>query len=81
MANHDLTCSSAATISSPDKAARQILGESPYQPIRLLRCSFDNGVLTIVGRVPTFYQKQLALFAVQQVSGVEVVKDLIQVSK
>lgn len=81
MAIDHSTHSSGTTICSPDKAARQILSESPYQPIRVLKCSFDDGVLTVGGQVPNFYQKQLAILAVQQVSGVEAIKDLIRVSE
>ena len=80
MAIHHPTPSNGTTIGSPDKAARQILSESPYQPIRVLQCSFDDGVLTVGGQVPSFYQKQLAILAVLQVSGVGAIKDLIQVA-
>jgi osmotically-inducible protein OsmY len=33
---------------------------SPYLPLRKIDCFLDDGVLTLRGRVPTYYLKQLA---------------------
>ncbi len=65
---------------SPAEAARAILAASPYQPLRHLECRFDDGELTIAGHVPSFYLKQIALFAVQQLDGVERISNIVEVS-
>jgi hypothetical protein len=36
------------------------LGASPYRELRNLRCEYHDGVLTLRGRLPLFYHKQLA---------------------
>ena len=33
---------------------------SPYLPLRKISCFFHDGVLSLRGRVPTYYLKQLA---------------------
>jgi hypothetical protein len=69
-----------AMVSSPSEVANQILRESPYPAIRRLKCSFDNGILTIGGEVSRYHLKQLAQTAVQCVDGVEQICNLIEVS-
>ena len=77
----NLSCSSAVmTVPCPANVAEQILHDSPYFAVQQLRCCFDQGVLTIAGRVPTFYLKQLAVLAVQKVAGVQQIRDSIEVS-
>ena len=36
------------------------LGASPYRELRNIRCEYHDGVLTLRGRLPLFYHKQLA---------------------
>lgn len=55
--------------------ARRVLQESPYPELRQLTCDYENGVLTINGEVTTFHVKQLAQTAVQQLDGVEQVRN------
>jgi hypothetical protein len=43
-----------------DDTVRSCFQRSPYLPLRHVTCGFHNGVLTLWGRVPTFYLKQLA---------------------
>ena len=62
------------------EAAHVRLQHSPYQAIRGISCRFDNGVLTLLGRVPTFHHKQLAQTAVAGLSGVKQVDNQIEVS-
>ncbi|MBL8830148.1 MAG: BON domain-containing protein [Planctomycetaceae bacterium] len=52
---------------------------SPYLPLRQLRCDYHEGVLSIRGRVPTFYLKQLAQTVVSRVPGVEQVANRVEV--
>ena len=65
---------------SPADAARRILRECPYYAIRLLQCSYINGILIIGGRVPSYYFKQLAQAYVQQIPGVNQISNRIEVS-
>lgn len=60
-------------------AAQTLLSQSPYLPLRLLRCDFHEGVLAVRGRVPTFYLKQLAQTVVSRVPGVEQVANRVEV--
>ncbi|MCA9120128.1 MAG: BON domain-containing protein [Planctomycetaceae bacterium] len=62
------------------EAALIRLQHSPYRAIRRIGCRFDNGTLTLTGRVPTFHHKQLAQTAVAMVRGVEQVDNQIEVS-
>jgi osmotically-inducible protein OsmY len=50
--------------------ARAVLQQSAYTEIRELSCDFNGGVLTLRGRVPTYYLKQVAQEAVADVPGV-----------
>lgn len=45
------------------------LERSPYLPLRSVRCDVHNGVLTLRGRVSSFYLKQMALATVRNVEG------------
>lgn len=42
------------------RQAAQCLSGSAYAPVRCVRCSVKAGVLTLSGRVPSFYLKQVA---------------------
>jgi osmotically-inducible protein OsmY len=55
------------------------LANTPFPPLRYVGCEFDRGTLTLHGRVPTFYLKQVAQEAVRAVSGVRQVMNEIQV--
>jgi hypothetical protein len=66
---------------SPDieEMARVRLQHSLYRAIRRVECDFDNGILRLWGRVPTFHYKQLAQTAVADLEGIREVVNLIQV--
>jgi len=49
-----------------EEQARIRLQHSPYRAIRRVSCHLEDGVLTLVGRVPTFHNKQLAQTAVAE---------------
>ncbi len=40
---------------------REEFGRSGYPTVRRLSCECRNNILTIMGRVPTFYQVQVAI--------------------
>lgn len=42
------------------RRAAELLGTHPYPPLRRVRVLASDGVVTLVGRVPNFYSKQVA---------------------
>jgi len=50
-----------------------------YPPLRNVRCECHGGTLTLRGRLPTYYLKQISLAAVLGIEGVERVVDEIEV--
>ena len=50
-----------------------------YPALRNLRCEYEAGTLTLRGRLPTYYLKQIALAAVVCVEGVQRVLDRLEV--
>ena len=67
-----------ATIGIAD-IAQQKLRESPYYFLKNLTCRYDNGVLTLHGRVPMGPLKQLAESIVCRVDGVHEVVNRVEV--
>lgn len=65
---------------SPAEIASRILRGSSYHALANVTCTYDNGVLTIGGRLPSFYLKQVAQNAVQQIEGVIQLDNRIEVS-
>ena len=59
--------------------ARRRLAESPYGFQRRVDVAYDNGILTLRGRVPTFFLKQTAQALVAKVEGVRQVVNLVDV--
>ena len=59
---------------------RRRLHESAYPLHRYLRCSFCDGVLTLHGRVSSYYLRQTALAMLVEVQGVEEIVDRIEVT-
>jgi osmotically-inducible protein OsmY len=69
-----LPISTQVTSSNVGEVAQRRLRESPYFFLKSLNCHFDNGVLTLRGRVPL---GQLKLFAESIVSRVDGVLEVI----
>jgi osmotically-inducible protein OsmY len=67
-----------ATIGIADIAQRK-LRESPYYFLKNLTCDYDDGVLTLRGRVPIGPLKQLAESIVCRVDGVQEVVNRVEV--
>ncbi len=59
--------------------AERRLQRSSYQALRQIDCGYHEGVLTLRGRVPSYYLKQLALALVCEVAGVQRIDDRIEV--
>lgn len=59
--------------------AQRRLSQTPYRTIHRLSCQFDGHVLTLRGRLPSFYQNQLAQEAVAGMEDVERVVNLVEV--
>ncbi len=61
------------------ESARSRLQDSPYFSIRGIDCAYREGVLTLRGRLPSHYLKQVALALVADVAGVTSVNNTIEV--
>lgn len=59
--------------------AERCLHKSSYPSHRGLRCAFRDGVLTLEGRVPSYYSRQMACALVANLEGVESVVDRMEV--
>ena len=59
--------------------AKQRLGGTSYQFLRFVDCCFQNGVLTLRGRVPTFYLKQMAQSVLANIEGVDRIDNRVDV--
>lgn len=55
------------------------LATCPYLPIRRLDCECRNGVITLLGQVPTFYLKQVAQTLLRSVPDLQEVNNLLEV--
>jgi osmotically-inducible protein OsmY len=60
--------------------AESRLRRSAYLALQQLSCEFRAGVLTLRGRLPSYYLKQVALAVVTPVEGVERIDDQIEVA-
>jgi osmotically-inducible protein OsmY len=59
-------------------AERRLRGSS-FLALRTIDCEYREGVLTLRGRLPTYYLKQVAQEVVAEVEGVERVSNSIEV--
>lgn len=50
--------------------AERILSESSYRDLRRIRCSFNDGTLTLHGHAPSFFLKSMAQSVVSRIDGV-----------
>jgi len=61
------------------QTAAGLLRRSPYLPLRDIRCDLMDGILTLRGRVPTYFLKQLAQTVTMTVPGIDHVANRIEV--
>jgi len=59
--------------------AQSQLRQSAYFALRDIRCACEDGVLTLCGRLPSYYLKQMAQALVTNVEGVSSVVNRIEV--
>lgn len=76
------TRSSLALLSAHPLAteAERILTESGYGDLRRLRCECHDGVVSIRGRLPSYFLKQMAQTLVSRLSGIRGVNNQIKVT-
>ncbi len=55
------------------------LRDSSYYYLRTISCAFEEGVLTLRGRVPSYYLKQTVQVLAEKVEGVQQVVNLVDV--
>jgi osmotically-inducible protein OsmY len=77
------TMPDAPIVSSPQAGVVQSierrLRESSYYYLRTISAAYEAGVVTLRGRVPTFYLKQTVQALVERIEGVEQVVNLVDV--
>jgi osmotically-inducible protein OsmY len=61
------------------QAVRSALRSTGHAPLRDLDVEICRGVVVLWGRVPTYYQKQLAQVTAQQVEGVRAIANGLEV--
>ncbi len=77
-----MTTSQAPAAADPNcvgEIAERRLRESPYFFLKALNCHFENGVLTLRGRVPHGRLKQFAEAIVSRIEGVREVVNRVEV--
>jgi osmotically-inducible protein OsmY len=62
-----------------DELAQSRLQRSPYLALNDIACEYQGGVLTLQGRLPTYYLKLMAQSIVADVEGVTVIANRIDV--
>ncbi len=55
------------------------LRRSSYREVRCVTCEFHEGILTLRGRVPTYYLKQIAQSLVCRMEGVAEINNRVEV--
>jgi hypothetical protein len=63
----------------PQQSAQARLEASPFLPLRRLRCDGNADEVTIRGRVPTAYLKELSAMLVRSIDGVRRVTNEVEV--
>ncbi len=61
--------------------ARKRLAQKGYYGLKRVECTFNNGTMTLRGRVPSYYYKQLAQEAVRYVENVRRLVNRIEVAR
>jgi hypothetical protein len=62
------------------EAARRRLDTSGYPELRRVACDFQSGALTLRGRVPTYYLRQVALAVLVGLDRVDELVDRVEVA-
>ena len=75
----DVSLKATTRSNTTTDAAEQRISQQPQLAFERISCKFDDGRLFLRGRVPSFYQKQLAQEAIAGMEGVDQVVNEIQV--
>jgi len=59
--------------------AESVLRRNPYVALKNVSCDYRDGVLTLIGCLPTYYLKQIAQEAVARLEGVVRIDNRIEV--
>lgn len=70
----------SALNSRVEEAVRNRLHESAYPSIKRIRCQFNNGILVLRGRLPSFFMKQVAQETVAGLDGIEEIINCVEVN-
>lgn len=62
-----------------ERVAERRLEDSGYRVLSRVRCRFEAGILTLSGRVPSFYMKQVAQTLVMSLHSVQKVDNRLDV--
>jgi osmotically-inducible protein OsmY len=62
------------------EAVHRQLKASSHNYLRCIQCAYDEGVLTLRGRVPSFYLKQSLQTVVSKIDGVRQIVNLVDVA-
>lgn len=62
------------------RRAQERLHGSSFVAVRGLTCDVHEGMLTLRGRLPNFYTKQMALSLLTDLEGVEEITDRVEVT-
>ena len=62
-----------------ETVARTRLSTTGHRSLGSVRCRYRDGTLTLQGKVPSYYHKQLAQEAIRKVSNVELIVNEINV--
>jgi len=74
-----IPCASVARDRDLRDQAQQRLQSSPYLELRHIDCRVDESVLTLTGRVSTYFLKQMAQSAVSDLEGLTEIVNSIEV--
>lgn len=70
-----------ATSTKPvERAAKGLLLKTGYPALKTVECSFHDGTMTLRGRVPSYFHKQLAQEVLRDIAHVNEVANQIKVS-
>jgi hypothetical protein len=64
---------------SIEKAAHTEMTNTGYSSLNSVRCRFQQGTLTLKGKVPSYYHKQLAQEATRKIGNVKAIVNKIDV--
>jgi hypothetical protein len=62
-----------------EKAAHKRLDKTGYRSLSAVRCRFHDGTLTLKGKVPSYYHKQIAQEAIRKVGNFKAIVNDIDV--